>query len=916
MRRIIFVVALSLLWPAVLIKSRGNNGLVFSSLENAQSTKLNPYVDITTYGARAVTSVPSTTATCSSGSATVSLASASSFQNGDGIRLDGCGATNSMRTPSAPNITPKIASGLIGTEETVNSPSGSTTYNYQCVAADKQGAYTAASAIGSITTGLARLGDSGAIPISSISRSGNIITVSTSSATNIVAGASVWILGVRDGSFNGAFKVASAPNRNQFTYASGVTTANGGSTSANGGTVDYYLANEVVCPAISGAVWKYYVYLNGSLIGQTKPLENIYDDWGATLRGTPSFPAYIPASAPTSAVNDPLVTTIVSGVGSTTLLLANKASSSVSLTRAIFDNGPTIAAAVSAAAGSPVFIPNTSSGSFVINSYLSLGGPTIWQAGSLTLNDTLSVGSGLTWIGYLGGSSKNGPSGGMGPQPTTNIGPAYPGVYIFGNSTLIDGVLFSNAADQALDVLDDGGGTFGGTYSHLMFVTGNGGIGEDYLGIAYEVRGKFGIKFENTTVTPNMNNSGPMGLWAPSIFLRGATTCCSVASQITFNTTSLYSKGLGYEATWGNSTMSFFIDWWYTQGPRMPMVSLSQSFVGGLGGQASIKNTTIDTSFAPTLANFASGAPPTIYLENVAGPSGSQLNVTGNPLSIIANANVTLNGINSGVTNLLPANFTDQGVAVVGSGNFTSNFSARPAAPTVEGPTAGGNVPVGSHTYSIQYLDINGGTSAVGAGATVNITSGHQTVRITPVNPPAGAIQYFPLRDGVRTAVANTGQGNCGNPGQNPPPHGVPVSQSFVDSFGFTCGNSTFVSNAAGPTSLGSKGLSTPSLNLINNGFTATPVFPGKLTANRSVALPDGSSATVLAASLTTTSASSDKIIIQGVTSSSHCWPAATNASAAANISTIYISAVEKNQVTVTHKAISGMTFTIACTPD
>src|ERR1700736_6044562 len=45
----------------------------------------NPWRDISAYGARPVSIVPSTTATCRSGSSTVTLTAATSFQNGDGV---------------------------------------------------------------------------------------------------------------------------------------------------------------------------------------------------------------------------------------------------------------------------------------------------------------------------------------------------------------------------------------------------------------------------------------------------------------------------------------------------------------------------------------------------------------------------------------------------------------------------------------------------------------------------------------------------------------------------------------------------------------------------------------------------------------------------------------------------------------
>jgi hypothetical protein len=69
----------------------------------------NPYIDIRSYGASAVTpaAVPSALATISlTNPTTVNLNSASTFQNGDGVDIIGAGASVSMTTPGAPTVTP------------------------------------------------------------------------------------------------------------------------------------------------------------------------------------------------------------------------------------------------------------------------------------------------------------------------------------------------------------------------------------------------------------------------------------------------------------------------------------------------------------------------------------------------------------------------------------------------------------------------------------------------------------------------------------------------------------------------------------------------------------------------------------------------------------------------------------------
>jgi hypothetical protein len=85
-------------------------------------------------------------------------------------------------------------------------------------------------------------------------------------------------------------------------------------------------------------------------------------------------------------------------------------------------------------------------------------------------------------------------------------------------------------------------------------------------------------------------------------------------------------------------------------------------------------------------------------------------------------------------------------------------------------------------------------------------------------------------------------------------------------------------------------------------------------TAARNVFIPDGDSATAMATSFTTTSGTSDNVTITGMTSSGHCELEPTNASAATNLATTYVSAKASNQITVTHAATANMNYDVLCT--
>lgn len=87
------------------------------------------------------------------------------------------------------------------------------------------------------------------------------------------------------------------------------------------------------------------------------------------------------------------------------------------------------------------------------------------------------------------------------------------------------------------------------------------------------------------------------------------------------------------------------------------------------------------------------------------------------------------------------------------------------------------------------------------------------------------------------------------------------------------------------------------------------------LGASSIVDSASGTSYGVLKGTLSTTAATTNAVTITGVTTTSNCVIAATNAAGATNIATTYISAVAANTVTVTHIATAALTYNIQCTP-
>lgn len=114
-----------------------------SLAEKSPKVKTDSWLDvIADYNASG--SIQSTTGNINASSNILTLSSAIDFKNGQGIAIAGAGASCSLTTPNAPTVNPQ------GT-------TGTTTYQYQVVAMDGKGGYTAASPVTTITNGNATL---------------------------------------------------------------------------------------------------------------------------------------------------------------------------------------------------------------------------------------------------------------------------------------------------------------------------------------------------------------------------------------------------------------------------------------------------------------------------------------------------------------------------------------------------------------------------------------------------------------------------------------------------------------------------------------------------------------------------------------------------------------------------------------
>ena len=134
----------------------------------------NPWYDLARFGAYFGANYDTpTTGTISSGSNSLSVASAMDFANGQGILVWGAGPSTGLPTPQAPTVTPLWQQG-------------STSYSYCIASVDYYGGVTPCGAAGSTSTGPSSFGMK-TYSVSSESSTGNgtTVTVTTSTPHNI-----------------------------------------------------------------------------------------------------------------------------------------------------------------------------------------------------------------------------------------------------------------------------------------------------------------------------------------------------------------------------------------------------------------------------------------------------------------------------------------------------------------------------------------------------------------------------------------------------------------------------------------------------------------------------------------------------------------------------------------------------------
>jgi hypothetical protein len=753
----------------------------------------NPYVDVTRFGVRSVASgsapaVSGITANCVSSNTSITISSASTFQNGDGVVLYNCGSASSLTTPTGVTVTPSVAVGGVQTGFVGNAPSGSTTYNYQVIAVDKAGGYTAASSVASTTTGAATLGYNNAT-ITGCTRTNDVVTCTTSTNHGFNVGCNagncgqVWISGITDTnspntSFNGWWQVASAADTTHFTWQGNADTRLGAATSGGSGTARWWNCNHVTWTAVPNA-WLYYIYgrTGGSLtlLAVSKPqsssssfvLDTTWDDFGATMVGSPiALPGYIPTTPPGSAGNDYLVTTISSGAGTTTLTLANAPSNSVSGTTILFDNTPNFITAATTYQNSypqspclhfPVDTTASGANGYVFNSFInlaSLSNPVcISQAGTVVINDTLQFLNGMKWYGdRITSTGQTEAFAFQGnPQVLTRTGaPMIYGDNSSLSSSVFSGLLFIasdsfNSASQLF--VADGGFNF--TFENCAFFTHS--TNNDYTSIGLNLRNiypaqgigedsAFGQLHRMYFVSGlSFNGAGGDGSSNAPIFF------CNGCSQIRIYDMFTLGRGIFYRGdSRGTNVSALAVDYTYAQGSVAPLITVSEHT-----GDVQIGSINADSIAHPVIAVQSSNTytdVPTVTVSNLLGAF--------NKTPLVANiSGFGLTGLKTSLKGITFLNYSNSSSLIQGAARDSLLYAS--GGPYLEQYHNGAIAVGASYPAFVMNAPNSSPTCVISAGGSANV--GTWYFAVAPVWQNGGeGIQSYPSAPCVTTTGNQT----------------------------------------------------------------------------------------------------------------------------------------------------------------
>ena len=413
-----------------------------------------------------------------------------------------------------------------------------------------------------------------------------------------------------------------------------------GSVTAGSSTATVWEHIVVACPQLAAGTVGYYVYSdNGSggtpnLIGKVPMGDCNFEDYGQCFLAGYAARGYVPSTPPASAQNQIFTSTIVSGGGTTSIVLANNVPTGISALGAtlMYDDGPNLVAACVAASGntattgSVILTPPNSNSDFsgyIFNSPITIPeNVNIIFACEAIINETWTYTALNQVSAQFGSSSTDAPA--FATQNFCNIqGGANPIFYLGENSgntggITIDGLCFTLGSNGHTAIINtcfytriancgfksSASNTNSGSMTAIIY------LGSASLSEAENLNWSFTNRFYAAgTGVPGQSNLGPCRL--PAIWFRGSTNTALAnyddnTAQFTFRGKhSANGRGITFNQQYsggnenqGPCTIGSAI--WMQQGTT-PVVTLAGNIFYGYD----LRNIVNDTSIAACLANLA-----------------------------------------------------------------------------------------------------------------------------------------------------------------------------------------------------------------------------------------------------------------------------------------------------------------------
>lgn len=696
--------------------------------------------------------------------------------------------------------------------------------------------------------------------IQSASCSGSAATIAISPGIFGPGGtaASTWVVpwnvkavisGAFDSHYNGAWTISNfgtggAAVRFNIGSCSGVTNVGVGGTLSivPGKAVKNHLIYECTgssC-ALPGNATNY------SLVGVAQGNDGYFIDrgWGANPATVDAGDA--PTTAPTSALNEYLDTTIASGGGTTTLALASAATTSVSSAKAWHDNVPNLLAACAAL---PANTSGTNSGHIVVPVASSvynyfpiianfdmtgaLGqnprncgavtidfGPTTWLDGAIL------PGKSQNFQGGFGGTNCQASFYMMGPALSCFQGYSYPLVYFEpeqGSSNWFKDVVFNPTQNYQTGILIDEQMDGDGTVS-LRF--DNAHVDGGIHSIPVIDRAGFG-QFWNFGGWGNAGGNFSESIGFLIQPLCGMPTYQSSPAPMPYilTTYNSYSFGVMKIDSCGISTGNFgsnvVFNNMLTEGPAGPAVKVNMlpyglsgitfnqaDYADFTGGAATpyfdLTNSNVGSAeFLYT--SCANASQPLLQTNSANSYNGIHVKLSQNACSAgigyPAGASVVFENLVNGL-----AIWNGTQLSLAGSGKLTAGQIANPSvAPTVTvSTTCTGHPAAGTYTYGVVAWDASsnvaagtGGSTKVGpASAGVTLDGATQCAVISQPTLPSGTAYWGVVRVSGPSGAGNQVYAGNGSNGGN---SFLPVSSfpTITDQVNFVAGREPVVNNSS-----------------------------------------------------------------------------------------------------------------------